>query len=212
MPTITNLPSHAVYGGTFTGPVVSTNSPGATSITSATPNVCSVVTIGSAVTVSFLSASTNCELIAHVAASTDYAAASNYGQYFWIFPATLTITPNSASMVFGGTPPTITPSYSGFVGSDSASSGALSIAPTCSTWATSLSNPGSYGSSCTGAFAPNYTVVYANGSFTVTSSPWSAKYFRASSSIAGGVCNASVPSPISGCGAVGSFVGKGSVG
>ena len=168
MPTITNLPSHAVYGGTFTGPVVSTNSPGATSITSATPNVCSVVTVGSAVTVSFLSASTNCKLIANVAASTDYAAASNYGQYFWIFPATLTITPNSASMVFGGTPPTITPSYSGFVGSDTSGSGALSIAPTCSTWATSLSNPGSYGSSCTGAFAPNYTVVYANGSFTVT--------------------------------------------
>jgi titin len=168
MPIITNVPSHAVYGGTFTGPVVTTNSPGATSITSATPNVCSVVTVGSAVTVSFVSASSNCELIAHVASSTDYAAANNYGQYFWIFPATLTITPTSATMIFGGTPPTITPTYSGFVGSDAAGSGALSIAPTCSTWATSLSNPGSYGSSCTGAFAPNYSIIYANGSFTVT--------------------------------------------
>ena len=168
MPTITNLPSHAVYGSSFTGLLVSSNSPGATSITTATPSVCSVSTVGSSVTVSFLSASTNCVLIAHIGASTDYAAAANYGQYFWIFPATLTITPATASMVFGGTPPTITPTYSGFVGSDSATSGALSIAPTCATWATSLSNPGSYGSSCTGAFAPNYAIVYANGTFTVT--------------------------------------------
>jgi hypothetical protein len=83
---------------------------------------------------------------------------------------TLTITASSDSMVYGGTVPTITPSYSGFVTGDSASS--LTTPPTCSTTATSLSLAGSANtSSCTGAVDPSYTIVYAPGTVTVKVKP-----------------------------------------
>ena len=52
--------------------------------------------------------------------------------------ATLTVTASSGPMTYGGTVPTITPSYSGFVNSDTASS--LTMPPTCSTTATSASS------------------------------------------------------------------------
>ncbi len=52
-------------------------------------------------------------------------------------------------MTYGDTAPTITPSYSGFVNGDDASS--LTTAPTCSTAATSSSPVGTYLSSCSGA-------------------------------------------------------------
>ena len=60
--------------------------------------------------------------------------------------------------------PTITPGYSGFVGTDSASS--LTTAPTCSTTATSGSpvSGSPYVSSCSGAVDSNYTIHYTNGS------------------------------------------------
>ena len=87
---------------------------------------------------------------------------------FTVAPAPLTITASSNSMTYGGTPPTITPGYSGFVNSDSAAS--LTTQPTCSTTATSsspvLGSP--YVSSCGGAVATNYTITYAGGSVTVT--------------------------------------------
>ena len=85
--------------------------------------------------------------------------------------ALLTVTASNGSMTYGGTVPTITPTYSGFVNGDSASS--LSTPPTCSTTATSSSPvAGSpYVSSCTGAVDPNYTIAYGAGSVTVTKAP-----------------------------------------
>ncbi len=76
-------------------------------------------------------------------------------------------------MTYGGTAPTITPSYSGFVNGDNAAS--LATAPTCSTTATSASTvAGSpYASSCIGATDPNYTITYVNGSVMVTKAPLS---------------------------------------
>ena len=66
-------------------------------------------------------------------------------------------------MTYGGTSPTITPNYSGFVNGDTASS--LTTAPTCSTAATSSSTVA--GSpirpSCSGAVDPNYTISYIGG-------------------------------------------------
>ena len=50
--------------------------------------------------------------------------------------APLTITASGDSMTYGGTVPTITPSYSGFVNGDTASS--LTVSPTCTTAATEL--------------------------------------------------------------------------
>ena len=62
-------------------------------------------------------------------------------------------------MTYGATPPTITPTYSGFVNNETPSS--LITQPTCSTTATSASsvsgNP--YSTSCAGAVDPNYSSV-----------------------------------------------------
>ena len=68
-------------------------------------------------------------------------------------------------MTYGGTPPAITPAYTGFVNGDTA--GSLSTAPSCSTTATSASPAGSYPSSCTGAADPDYTISYVSGLVTV---------------------------------------------
>lgn len=80
--------------------------------------------------------------------------------------ASLIIQASSGSFTYGANPPAVSPSYSGFQGTDSASN-AFSIAPTCSTTATSHSGVGSYTTSCSGAVAQNYTIAYQNGSMTV---------------------------------------------
>ena len=81
----------------------------------------------------------------------------------------VTVTASSDSMTYGGSTPTITPSYSGFVNGDGASS--LTAAPTCTTTATSASSVGSYDSSCSGASDPNYTFSYVDGSVQVNPAP-----------------------------------------
>ena len=82
-------------------------------------------------------------------------------------PAALTVTASDESMTYGGTPPAITASYVGFVNGDSSSS--LTTAPRCSTAATSHSSVADspYGSSCSGAVDPNYTISYSPGSVVV---------------------------------------------
>src|SRR5207248_9893481 len=91
----------------------------------------------------------------------------NVPQTFGIAKATLTVTASSGSMTYGGTVPTITASYSGFVNNDTTS--VLSGQPSCSTLATSSSAVGSYSSSCTvGTLAAgNYSFSFVNGSVTV---------------------------------------------
>ena len=81
----------------------------------------------------------------------------------------LAITASSASMTYGGTVPTITPSYSGFVNGDTAAS--LTTPPTCSTTATGVSPAGSYPSSCTGAVDPNYAITYVGGAVLIGPAP-----------------------------------------
>ena len=83
--------------------------------------------------------------------------------------AVLVVSASSDTMTYGGTVPTITPSYSGFVNGDSVSS--LTVAPTCSTTATSQSPVGSYPSSCSGAVDPNYTISYVGGETTIGLAP-----------------------------------------
>ena len=70
-------------------------------------------------------------------------------------------------MTYGGTVPTITPGYSGFVARQLSAS--LTTAPTCTTTATSSSpvSGSPYVSSCSGAVDSNYTIHYTNGSVTV---------------------------------------------
>jgi len=85
---------------------------------------------------------------------------------YTVTPVPLVITASSGTMTSGTTPPTIPPSYSGFVGSDN--SGSLTTQPTCTTAATNASPVGNYSSSCSGAVDPNYTISYMAGSVAVT--------------------------------------------
>ena len=79
--------------------------------------------------------------------------------------AALTITALHNSFPYGGTPPTITAGYSGFVNGDGSAS--LATQPACSTVATSSSTVGSYASSCSGASDPNYAITYVAGTVAV---------------------------------------------
>lgn len=78
-PTITNLPSSAEPGGDVVATVGGTSSDGETSVTSSTPQVCTVGADGT--TVSFVGAGT-CTLTAHVAEGTFWFAAAGAPQQF----------------------------------------------------------------------------------------------------------------------------------
>jgi filamentous hemagglutinin family protein len=100
------------------------------------------------------------------------SAGANYtidftGAAFTITPATLTITANNQSMIYGGTLPTLTASYSGLVNGDTASS--LTTAPTVTSATPATANAGSYAGTITaaGAVDSNYTISYAAGTLTI---------------------------------------------
>jgi hypothetical protein len=102
-PAITNLPATATWApiSGFTATVGdSTNSDGITSVTSATPDVCTATGL----TVVYVTPG-QCTLTAHVAASADYTEASGTAQSFTIAQATPTpptITNLPASGTYGG--------------------------------------------------------------------------------------------------------------
>ena len=77
----------------------------------------------------------------------------------------LTITASAGSQTYGGSVPTITPTYSGFVLSQSASN--LTTQPTCVSGTTTSSPAGTYSSSCSGAVSGNYSFTYQTGTTTV---------------------------------------------
>jgi MBG domain (YGX type)/Fibronectin type III domain len=82
-------------------------------------------------------------------------------------PPTLTITASNGTQTYGGSVPTISAQYSGFVNGDSPAS--LTAAPSCISGTTSSSPVvGTYVSSCSGAVDSNYTIIYVGGSTTVT--------------------------------------------
>jgi hypothetical protein len=86
--------------------------------------------------------------------------------------APLIITASNGTMTYGGTPPTITPSYAGFVNAEGPS--ALTTAPACS-GGSSTTPAGTYAgaTSCSGATAANYSISYMNGTLTVAKAPLS---------------------------------------
>ncbi|TDX01980.1 MBG domain-containing protein [Dinghuibacter silviterrae] len=99
------------------------------------------------------------------------AAAANYT--FAYLPgtltvqrATVTVTPNNASMTYGGTVPSLSVSYTGFVNGEG--SGVLTSIPTATTTATSTSPAGTYPITASGAAAANYTFTYNTGTLTVS--------------------------------------------
>ncbi len=86
---------------------------------------------------------------------------------FTVDPAVLTVTANSATMTYGGTLPTFTASYSGFVNGDT--QGVLSGAPSLTTTATSQSPVGNYPiTAAQGTLsAQNYAFAFVNGTLTI---------------------------------------------
>jgi hypothetical protein len=80
----------------------------------------------------------------------------------------VTVTASSASVLYGDPVPAVTPSYSGFFGTDTVA--VLTTTPTCTTAYTPTSGVGSTPStSCAGAAALNYTFNYVAGTVTVGS-------------------------------------------
>jgi hypothetical protein len=104
------------------------------------------------------------------------AAAANYTFTYvagnvTIGKASLTITASSTGMTYGGTPPAVTPGYSGFVNGDSASS--LAPQAACTTTASNSTpagtDPGA--NTCSGAVDTNYTISYVAGNVVVGKVP-----------------------------------------
>ena len=82
-PSISNLPTSAAYGGSFTQ-TVSTTGDGTTSVTSSTTSVCTVDPTSGLV--SYVGAGT-CTLDAHVAAGTNFTSADGTDQSFTVVAA-----------------------------------------------------------------------------------------------------------------------------
>jgi hypothetical protein len=86
-----------------------------------------------------------------------------------ITPASLTISADNKSEVYGNAPPAFTASYAGFVNGDTSAS--LSTKPSCTSTAhtsSPYSGVGSYPITCSGAVDPNYTITYPTGTLTIT--------------------------------------------
>ena len=88
-----------------------------------------------------------------------------------ITPASLTITADNQTNVYGATLPTLTASYTGFVNGDTSAS--LTTLPTLSTTATSASHvaDGPYAITASNAVDADYSITYVAGSLTVTTAP-----------------------------------------
>jgi hypothetical protein len=85
--------------------------------------------------------------------------------------APLTVTASNGSKVYGGTPPTITATITGFVNNETAA--VLSAQPVCTANAVPSPNAGTYTNrtSCSGGSAANYTFSFVKGTLTVTPAP-----------------------------------------
>ncbi|HVU96306.1 MAG TPA: MBG domain-containing protein [Puia sp.] len=94
----------------------------------------------------------------------NYTIAYNPGT-MTIGKATLTVTPNPASMVYGGNLPALTASYIGFANGDKP--GDLSAVPTLVTTATATSPAGAYPITASGGASSNYDFVYNPGTLTI---------------------------------------------
>ena len=106
------------------------------------------------------------------AGNTKFAAATPVSVTIKVNPAVLTVTANNASMAYGGTVPTFTASYSGFVNGDTLAK-AVTGSPSFTTTATSVSLVGKYAiTAAKGTLAAaNYTFQFVNGAVTITPYP-----------------------------------------
>jgi hypothetical protein len=110
-----------------------------------------------------------CKITASAPGNNTYSAAS-VTQSLSVLPAVLTVTANAVTISYGQQIPTsFGYTYSGFVGTDTASSVLGTEAPALSTTATSTSNAGTYPITvATGSLAAtNYAFLYVPGTLTI---------------------------------------------
>ncbi|MEI8273990.1 MAG: MBG domain-containing protein, partial [Paludibacter sp.] len=88
---------------------------------------------------------------------------------FTINKATLTATADNKTRVYGDANPAFTVSYSGFVNADTKYE--LAAQPTASTTATATSNVGDYSVTLSAITDANYSLVYRNGTMSITQAP-----------------------------------------
>ena len=107
-----------------------------------------------------------------ITAAANNLAAANYNFVYangtlTVSPVALTITGNNQTMTYGGTMPTLTVGYSGFVNGESSSN--LTTAPTVTSATAATANAGTYTGTitATGAVDNNYTISYAAGNLTI---------------------------------------------
>jgi hypothetical protein len=100
-----------------------------------------------------------------------YPPATGSCEPFALGKAPLTVTASTASMTYGGTAPTVTPSYGGFVPGFGSST--LTSPAVCGSTGTSATPAGTYpaATSCSGAADPDYTISYVTGTLTVNPAP-----------------------------------------
>jgi hypothetical protein len=169
-PYSSNLYVASIVGGSGAGDFL------ITSISNGTASGCAY----SALTISSNSSGT-CTVTVTKTADTNYAARSRT-ETFTFSKATLSVTASSPSVTFGDPIPTISPTYSGFVNSENASSSSFTTgltAPTCTTVYTTTSAPGSAPTtSCSGGSAANYTFSFVSGNVLI-SNPLSTEFDRA---------------------------------
>jgi hypothetical protein len=102
------------------------------------------------------------------------AFASNYSFIYvngtlTVTKASLTVTANNKSRIYGDNNPVLDLAYSGFRGTDTKA--VLDVEPTVSTSAVKTSNAGTYSITVTGGSDNNYTYTYVNGTLTVNKAP-----------------------------------------
>jgi len=129
-----------------------------------------------------------------------FSYAAGNATAFSITPATLTVTANSASRVYGQANPTLSGSVTGFVGGDTLAN-ATSGSETYSTAATATSNVGSYAIAASGLTADNgnYIFSYAAGNATAFSiTPATLTYSAAAATFAAGQSPSGLTGTLSG--------------
>ena len=154
---VVNVTGSQLYGGTPTFTPAYGSDPAGTATTVSGTLSCSTTATAASSVVGSPYAISGCSGLTSTAGPILYA----YGALS-VTPAPLTVTatPSSPTMTYGGPVPAVTPTYTGLVNGNSAPA----TPPTCTTAVTATSPvAGSpYSTSCSGASDPNYTITYAN--------------------------------------------------
>ena len=163
--TLTISTTTATYGSTLSLATSGGSGSGAVSYTLVSGS-CSVLAATLTPT-----AAGSCVITATKALDSNFNETRTVNTTITIDKASLVVTASSPSVNYGAAIPTITPTYSGFVNSDSATASSFTtglVAPTCITTYTTTSAVGSTPTtSCSSGSSTNYTFTYTSGSVAI---------------------------------------------